>query len=519
MKRRVKCGLAILLILVSVLSVVFCAPIAAAQVTDEAVPAEAIVDSSEPGYEDTLADELFGDNQPAPAEEGDDIMIVADGAKTQVAVTGEEPTQTSTEEPVVAPTQEPTAGPDAPTSVGTVTSVTRKGQSANQIALTWSEVTNATGYNIYWRNMAKTGSKLTLLSSVKGTSLTIQKLAAGSMYQFKVTAYQLIDDEKHEGKGVTVKAGTLPTKPTGLKLKAVTGSNIEISWTKSANIDGYILYRDYKGKWSEYKTLSANTTSFKDASVKAGNAYFYRLYPYRKDSTGILRSAYAQVNAYAGMAAPTDNGSNTRLSRVMLQWNKCSYAQGYDIYASTDNKTFKGVASVKRLYYYTGRYTAGKKYYFRIYPYRMVGNTKVRGPYLGKAFTISDKAYGKNPGKTYVEINIRQQHMWYFVDGKLYVSTDVVTGNRYSNDTPKGYWRVNNKARNVSLVGPGYVSFVRYWMAFIGSGYGIHDASWRSSFGGNIYQGNGSHGCVNTPTNNVKKMYSKMTVGTPVIIY
>ena len=50
-------------------------------------------------------------------------------------------------------------------------------------------------------------------------------------------------------------------------------------------------------------------------------------------------------------------------------------------------------------------------------------------------------------------------------------------------------------------------------------GCGIHDASWRSSYGGNIYKGNGSHGCVNTPYSKVQKIYNNTGYGTPVIVY
>ena len=56
-------------------------------------------------------------------------------------------------------------------------------------------------------------------------------------------------------------------------------------------------------------------------------------------------------------------------------------------------------------------------------------------------------------------------------------------------------------------------------MPFIGGGWGLHDADWRSSFGGSIYKGGGSHGCVNLPPDVAKKMYAQMEVGTPVIVY
>ena len=36
-------------------------------------------------------------------------------------------------------------------------------------------------------------------------------------------------------------------------------------------------------------------------------------------------------------------------------------------------------------------------------------------------------------------------------------------------------------------------------MPFSGNVAGIHDAVWRTEFGGNLYQLEGSHGCVNLP--------------------
>ena len=64
-----------------------------------------------------------------------------------------------------------------------------------------------------------------------------------------------------------------------------------------------------------------------------------------------------------------------------------------------------------------------------------------------------------------------------------------------------------------------YESFVSYWMCFLGHGYGLHDASWRSNFGGDIYKYSGSHGCVNLPTNKAPELYNLISVGTVVIIH
>ena len=85
--------------------------------------------------------------------------------------------------------------------------------------------------------------------------------------------------------------------------------------------------------------------------------------------------------------------------------------------------------------------------------------------------------------------------------------------------TPTGDYKVLSKARNVTLKGADYTSFVSYWIAFKGNSYGLHDASWRSRFGGNIYTYNGSHGCVNMPKSEVSKLYNMVEIGTPVYVH
>lgn len=120
----------------------------------------------------------------------------------------------------------------------------------------------------------------------------------------------------------------------------------------------------------------------------------------------------------------------------------------------------------------------------------------------------------KNPR---IDIYISKQKLYYYEYGKVVLSSDVVTG--INNGTPLGHYKVRNKARNVTLKGKDYTSYVNYWISFIGSSYGMHDASWRNSFGGTIYKYNGSHGCVNMPYYKVKSLYNMVSIGTPVNIY
>lgn len=122
-------------------------------------------------------------------------------------------------------------------------------------------------------------------------------------------------------------------------------------------------------------------------------------------------------------------------------------------------------------------------------------------------------------GSTYIEIDMTQQHMYYYENGELALETDVVTGNTGRRmGTPEGINFVNNKQKNRVLRGPGYASPVKFWMPVKG-GIGIHDANWRTEFGGEIYKTNGSHGCINTPSDVMATLYDMVEIGTPVVMF
>lgn len=122
-------------------------------------------------------------------------------------------------------------------------------------------------------------------------------------------------------------------------------------------------------------------------------------------------------------------------------------------------------------------------------------------------------------GRTYIEIDLTKQRLYYYQDGKLMLTMPVVTGSvKRHSKTPEGVYYIYNKAKNRTLKGPGYSSFVHYWMA-VYKGIGIHDADWRDDFGGDIFVDGGSHGCINCPKEQVSRLYEMTQLNTPVIIY
>lgn len=152
-----------------------------------------------------------------------------------------------------------------------------------------------------------------------------------------------------------------------------------------------------------------------------------------------------------------------------------------------------------------------------LYQLLLAGDSAERSP----VWFESARTRGQNDiGDTYVEIDYTNQRMWYYKDGVLLVETPVVTGNvSAGNASPEGIFCLVGKEENATLVGEDYKTPVDYWMPFYG-GVGIHDAdSWRSAYGGDIYQWSGSHGCINTPTAQAAVIYQNIEVGTPIVCY
>lgn len=126
--------------------------------------------------------------------------------------------------------------------------------------------------------------------------------------------------------------------------------------------------------------------------------------------------------------------------------------------------------------------------------------------------------------ESYVEIDISRQKVWFYYKGECILDgVPCVTGNAGNHDTPPGVFYLKSKSRNAVLRGwndngTRYASPVKVWMPFNG-GIGMHDASWRSDFGGEIYKTNGSHGCVNMKLEDAEKVYEYIDKTMPIIVY
>lgn len=126
---------------------------------------------------------------------------------------------------------------------------------------------------------------------------------------------------------------------------------------------------------------------------------------------------------------------------------------------------------------------------------------------------------GTEFGNKYVEVDLGNQIVYLVENGKVSYQSNCVSGNlRKGRQTPEGIYSITYKQKNAILRGQDYASPVKFWMPF-NKGIGLHDANWRHKFGGAIYKNNGSHGCINLPTDSAKVFFDNVEAGTPVICY
>lgn len=123
----------------------------------------------------------------------------------------------------------------------------------------------------------------------------------------------------------------------------------------------------------------------------------------------------------------------------------------------------------------------------------------------------------------YIEVNLSQQHLWAYQDNQVIFSTPITSGATGAGfPTVTGLFSIYAKERSRYLnghpYGYNYNVYVDYWMPFY-AGYGLHDADWRSSFGGSDYYYGGSHGCVNMPKASAAFLYGWADIGTPVWVH
>lgn len=150
------------------------------------------------------------------------------------------------------------------------------------LKLAWTSVKNADGYYIYQYNTTK--KKYILIKKTTADTFRVTNLTAGSIYRFKICAYEISSNGVEKGTDTKVlKAGTkLPTTTIRVLFKKKT--SVKLRYNKVKNADGYEIYRaaSKNGTYNKITTIkNPSIISYSDKDLTSGKTYYYKIRSYR----------------------------------------------------------------------------------------------------------------------------------------------------------------------------------------------------------------------------------------------
>lgn len=167
------------------------------------------------------------------------------------------------------------ATPTAPTGLDDTAST------ASTITISWNDLaTNETGYEIQRRLVG--GAWATAgQTAANATQFVDGGLQTNTTYEYRVRALGTTDASAWSAPitaATTLGEAGTPNAPSGLTVTGTTASSVTIGWTDNSAIEtGYEVQRQNTGTFTTVATRPANSTSYTDTNVTAGNAYEYRV--------------------------------------------------------------------------------------------------------------------------------------------------------------------------------------------------------------------------------------------------
>lgn len=298
-------------------------------------------------------------------------------------------------------------------TVAKVTGLKSEAVSSTQAGLTWTKVSNATGYEVY---IKENGQTYYSIGKVKTANVLIGGLVEGRTYYAKVRAYvttngstsygQFSSEVKVTAKSSGTNTGTL-SKVTNLKVTNTTTTTATLSWSNVANSTGYEVY--LKEGNSAYEKLG-NVSSAKVTinGLTSNTTVYVKVRAYRTSNGSTIYGAYSDEVKVTTQAPNTNTpiGAITNLkvtgtsnTTANLTWNALTNITGYQVYLKTGNGAYSHIGDANTNNVTINGLTAGTTYTVKIRAYRTTNGATTYGNYSSEAkFTTT----GNNQDNTAV---------------------------------------------------------------------------------------------------------------------
>lgn len=255
----------------------------------------------------------------------------------------------------------------------TVTGVRSTSNTSTSNTITWNASTKAEGYEIY--QWIGTTDSYKLIGTTTSTKFTNSKKTSGTMYRYKVRAFNTVDGQRIEGAySSEFTTCTLPAN-VSFSLCSTDVDSITLNWNKVSKATGYQVEMYTNGTWKTLSTLSGTSYTASDLSQKT--AYRFRVRAIRNYNYINYYGDYTEkditirpANTPEGLSSSVNTSSSNTIT-----WESMNGVSGYSVYqwiGTTDS--YKKLGDTAYPYYTNSGKSSGTMYTYRVKAYYVSDN-------------------------------------------------------------------------------------------------------------------------------------------------
>jgi fibronectin type 3 domain-containing protein/DNA-binding protein YbaB len=236
-----------------------------------------------------------------------------------------------------------------------------------QVIITWSPVSGATSYNIYWATTPGVTKHSNLLAN-KTSPYIHPGLTNGTKYYYRVSAVNAGGESSLSIEVSAIPQIPAPSAPTGV-MATPGNTQVTIAWNAATGATSYNLYyATSPGVTTSSPSIQGVANPYVHTGRINGTRYYYRVSAVNAGGEGPLSIEVNAMPQIPAPNAPTGVTATPGNTQVTVTWTSVSGATSYNLYYDTSpgvTTASSKVQGVTSPYVHTSR-TNGTTYYYRV---------------------------------------------------------------------------------------------------------------------------------------------------------
>lgn len=254
-----------------------------------------------------------------------------------------------------------------------VTGIRSTSNTSTSNTITWNSSKKAEGYEVY--QWIGTTDSYKLIGTTTSTKFTNSKKSSGTMYGYKVRAFNNVDGQRIEGAySSELTTCTLPAN-VSFSLCSTDVDSITLNWNKVSKATGYQVEMYTNGTWKTLSTLSG--TSYTASDLSQNTAYRFRVRAIRNYNYINYYGDYTEkditirpANTPKGLSSSVNTSSSNTIT-----WESVNGVSGYSVYQWIGTSdSYKELGDTAYPYYTNSGKSSGTMYTYRVKAYYVSDN-------------------------------------------------------------------------------------------------------------------------------------------------